>query len=151
MKKKILVSLGAAALLVSSLYASQPKSCGEENNSCAKKCMKEKKSHQKCGAMHKGNTKKFRSQKENPIAAIMQLDLSSEQKTKIEAIFQEKKNTAPKISTAFSKNSFNKDTYIKMKKEHRELRLQKEAEVVEKIYATLTPTQKERLKQELDK
>lgn len=151
MKKKILVSLGAVALLVSSLYASEGKSCAEEKNCGEKKCMKEKMNHSKCGSMKQKGMKHLGSHKKNPIAVIMQLDLTKEQREKIAEIRNEQKQSAPKISTAFSKDKFDKEAYMKMKKEHRETRLAREAAFIEKMYATLTPAQKEALKTELEK
>lgn len=151
MKKKILMSLGAIALVASSLYASGAKSCEGDREDKGMKCKSNK---DRCEMKHKHHAKKHHVKsahklQHRPIAAIMQLNLTTQQRSAIKDIIKANKNNASKISTAFSKDSFDKELYIKNKQQRQEMRIQREAELVAKIYATLTAEQKQTLQTKL--
>lgn len=108
---------------------------------------KHRKNGMQCHAMQ--HNKGMRNN--SPLRNIMRLDLTAEQKTKIQTIMKEHANAAPKVTPAFSKNSFNKEQYIQNTKQKMEQKLQRKAELIGKIYATLTPAQKEALATDMNR
>ena len=134
MNKKIIMSLGLAVLLTSSLVAGQM-NCDKNRGSCAKsqQCNMKQKSHR------------------NPlIAQIMSLDLSDEQRDKVRAIMRENMQNMPKISNAFSDTNFDKDRFIKLSKERQEKKIERKAQMIASVYAVLTPAQKAELRKMID-
>jgi len=137
MNKKIILSLGASALIVSSLLAFSPGSCKQQKDgsSCQKhKMMK----HHKQDRGH-GIVKMF-----------MQLDLSDEQKKEIRTIVKTSMDEMPKPSAAFSDTSFNKEEFIKISNERRAKKVEQRANLIEKVYSVLNPAQKKDLKTMLE-
>lgn len=140
MKKTLALALGLS--LLTSLYAMPQKHCGK--NSCATQQCTMQIKHKKNKHMAYG-MKRGRSHKDGALMGIMNLDLTQEQKTKIETILKEHKNTAPKMSAAFGKEGFDKALFIKNAEQKNMQKLQRKADLIAKIYATLTPAQKEAL------
>ncbi|MCK9472666.1 Spy/CpxP family protein refolding chaperone [Sulfurimonas sp.] len=135
MNKRILMSLGLAVLLTSSLAAGQM-NCDKSKGSCAKP--------QQANMKHNGH--------KNPlIAQMMSLDLSDKQREEIRAIMRENMQSMPKISSAFSDKAFDKELFIKLSKERQENRIEKKAQMIASVYAVLTPAQKAELRKMLDK
>jgi protein CpxP len=133
MNKKIIMSLGLALLLTSSLAVAQMNSDKGMGN-CAMK------QQSGMGQNHK-----------NPIMAqMMSLNLSDEQKEKIKAIMIKNMQNMPKISTAFSDKGFDKELFMKLSKEREEKKISQRAEMISSVYEVLTPEQKAELKKMLD-
>jgi periplasmic protein CpxP/Spy len=75
-----------------------------------------------------------------------QLHLTSSQMEKISKIQIDMYKNLQGFDSAFTKNSFDKDKYIKIMKERRDNMIKNRAEMIEKVYKILTPEQKEYLK-----
>lgn len=138
MNKKIILSLGAVALLTSSLFAYNGQ--GNMKDGCKGKSgyhkMMKKGSHHKKGARIG--------------SIVMQLDLSDKQRSQIKEILQNSKKDLPNPHSAFSDSSFDKDKFIKLSNDRKNNRVEKKAETISKIYALLNESQKKDLKTMLD-
>jgi len=135
MNKRVILSLGLTALLSSSLSAN--------GMSCDKEDKNFKKSHNE---MMKHN----RNEGNHLMAYIMKLDLSDEQRKKIDSIVKENMQNSAKLSDAFSDKSFDKDLYIKSLKEKEELRVERKAQMMQNVYNVLNASQKQELKKIID-
>ncbi len=139
MNKKIILSLGATALLASSLFAyngqgNMKKGCGKKSGQC-KMMMKKGGHHKKDGRIMK---------------MVMMLDLSDKQRTQIKRIMQDSMKEIPNPYSAFSDSGFNKAKFIKLVKEKRDGKIEQKAETISKIYAVLNSSQKKDLKTMID-
>jgi Spy/CpxP family protein refolding chaperone len=134
MNKKIIMSLGLALLLASSLASAQ---------------MNYDKSKGSYAKSQQSNMKQ-NSHKNPLIAQIMSLDLSDEQRDKIRAIMIENMQSMPKISNAFSDTNFDKELFIKLSKEKQEGKIERKAQMIASVYAVLTPAQKAELRKMID-
>ena len=137
MNKKMILGLATATLLATSAlaYGGGSKSCDGYKNSCDKSKMMHKRSH-------KGGFK-F-------VHMVMKLDLSDEQRKQIRKIVQTTMNSTPYPIDAFSDTSFDKEKFIKLHKQKREVKVQKKADMIEDIYELLDDSQKKDLKTMLD-
>lgn len=133
MNKRIILGLGFAALLSSSVLAG--------NISCDKEDKGFNKSHKMSCDSHRGG--RF-------MPLVMKLDLSDEQRKKIDAIVQESMKGMPKISDAFSENGFDKKLFVKLYNEKIENKAEKKAQMIESVYAVLDASQKKELKKILN-
>lgn len=89
--------------------------------------------------------------KGNPIIdMVMKLDLSKEQKENIAVVIKQSRILIKHPTDAFTKSTFDKNSFIQIIKDQDENRIQKEAELIEKIYNILNKTQKKHLKTMLD-
>ena len=79
-----------------------------------------------------------------------ELNLTSEQKTKLEQIMQDSRKNMKSEDEAFSKDGFDKAKYVQIMSEKRDNMLKSQAEIIEKSYAVLTPKQKEQFKVLMD-
>jgi len=134
MNKKIILSLAAATLLTTSIFAScQNGNMGEgyKNKSCNSNMMQKGSSFKKHGSI---------------IHMAMMLDLTDEQRVKLREIIKSSYKNMPKQSDAFTDNSFDKQKYINISKEKREFMIKNKAETIEKIYALLDDSQKKDFK-----
>jgi len=134
MNKKIIMSLGLAVLLTSSLAAAQ---------------MNYDKSKGSYAKSQQSNMKQ-NSHKNPLIAQMMSLDLSDEQRDKVRAIMIENMQSMPKISNAFSETNFDKELFIKLSKEKQEGKIERKAQMIASVYAVLTPAQKAELRKMID-
>ena len=134
MNTKIILSLGTSVLLASSLLAQAPSL--EVREGCKQHKMQK---HQKQGHRGPGLVKMF-----------MKLDLSDEQRVEIKSIIKESMKAVPNPHTAFSDTNFNKDEFVKLAQQKRDYKLKHRAEIIEKIYKTLSDTQKKDFKTILD-
>ena len=137
MNKKIILSLGSALLLTSSLFAANmncpnPGMCPQKNNN--KMMMSQR---------HSG--------KHTFISKIMQLDLSDDQRAKIRDIMRENMAKMPKPSTAFSETGFDKELFIKLSEAKRDNKIQNRADMIERVYNLLDASQKKALKESFDR
>lgn len=136
-KNKILSGLVISTILASSLFAmnNDMRSNGNSSN-----CMMQKKTIS--GNNHHGN--------KSIIYMFRKLNLTSEQETQIEKIMLESRKNMQTFDEAFTKESFDKDKYMKIMSEKRDNMLKSNAQVIEKSYALLTAKQKEQLKVLMD-
>jgi hypothetical protein len=131
MNTKIILSLGSAILLTTSLLASDMKEMKSENpQKNPQKVMKDKSYHKR----------------DIFISAVMKLKLSSEQKTEIQNIMKQNRQNMPKIRDAFGEKSFDKELYIKLSQDKKSYMLQRRANMIESIYKVLNDSQKKELK-----
>ena len=84
------------------------------------------------------------------LSMFKELNLTAEQKTKIEQIIDESRKNIKSTDEAFSKDGFDKTKYVQIMNEKRDNMIKSEAEVIEKSYTVLTPKQKEQLKVLMD-
>lgn len=99
--------------------------------------------HKKYRSHHKGNSSRF------IIGAVYALDLSDEQKKSIDSYMQEYQKNRSRVFDAFTNDSFDKQAYIKARMKTKEDMIEAKANLLEKIYSTLTKEQKVQLKKEL--
>jgi len=137
MNKKILVGLGATALLATSLMAFNcqgPMNQGYYNGGNHHKMMKRNK-HKKGHVF---------------VRTVMRLDLSDEQRTKVRAILKKNFEKRPNPYSAFTDTSFDKQEFIRLSKEKKDGKIESKAAMIEEIYNLLDATQKKDLKTMLD-
>jgi Spy/CpxP family protein refolding chaperone len=132
--RKTILTIGAVSLLATYLVASP---CGQKSNkgcedryNCSQKMMKKGKSH------HKGDML---------MSSIMRLDLTKEQRTQIREIIMGARKDMVKPHSAFTVDGFNKEKFIKLSKEHRDNKIVKKGEILEKIYKILKNEQRKQL------
>lgn len=137
MNKKIILSLGAAALLASSLLAFNPQGgMGQGNNPiCNQQKMMQGEGNREGHSMMK---------------MFMKLNLSDKQRAEVKAIVKESMESMPNPSSAFSDSSFDKKEFIKLAKEKRDARIERRADMIEKVYNVLDASQKKDFKTMLD-
>lgn len=138
MNTKIILGLGSSLLLASALLANSPQSDMKLDDGCSCKKKQEMKHHKKAHP-EKGMVKMF-----------MQLDLSDAQRAEIHSIIKESMKTRVSPSSAFSDTSFIKEEFVKIIKEERDNEIERRAQMIEKIYNTLAPSQKKDFKTILD-
>ena len=126
--RKIVSSLALASILVSGLYAQQ----GGAN----------------CDFRKDG--KKMSKQNYGILGMFYELNLTADQKTKIDNIINESKKNQELPCDAFTKDSFDKDKFIKIMKDKREKNQELHADVIDKAYKVLDSKQKEQLRTLLD-
>lgn len=142
-KTKLLLAVGVTTLLSTGLYAHAHKS----------ECSKMHKSHYNEAHNHnKGVHKHMHSyKKSNSLWSMFyNLNLSEKQKQKIFDIKKDILKEQVSVDTAFTKNSFDKEKFIKIMKQKRENMLESKAEMIHRVYKILTSKQKEQLKVLLD-
>ncbi len=137
MNKKIIISLGAAALLASSLVAFFPECDMQGKNNFA--CKKEKMMQGRGFQRGPGIAKMF-----------MQLDLSDAQKIQIKTIIGNHINSMPSPKDAFTENSFDKKAFVSLVRERIDGKIEFKAQMIEKVYAVLNTSQKKEFKSILD-
>ncbi len=138
MNKKIILSIGAATLLVSALVASSPK-C-EMKKEKTSSCKQEKMMHDKGHSKGHGLVKMF-----------MQLDLSDAQRVEIKSILKTSRENMKSPASAFTDKSFDKKVFISLVKQKRDAKIESNAQTIENIYAVLNASQKKSFKNMLDK
>lgn len=78
------------------------------------------------------------------------LNLSQDQMEQINKIQMDTYKNLKKYDSAFTKDSFDKDKYIKLMQEKRDDSIKIRAEIIDRVYKILTPKQKEYLKNRID-
>ena len=137
MNKKIILALAAATLLTSSLLASGPQNGANQGNN--PKC------NQQNMMQSQGNKKDH-----GIVKMFMKLDLSPEQRTTIREIMKETMNSQVTPAKAFTDNSFDKKAFVELAEAKKNTKIQRKADMIEKIYAVLTPAQKKDFRTMLD-
>jgi Spy/CpxP family protein refolding chaperone len=144
MKTKLLVATALTAVLSTGLYAAcngqgmMKKGMDKGNQSCAMKSGKHmmmKKSHKKA---------------HGPMTLLRQLNLTAEQTQQIRDIKQDLMKNRVTPNVAFTKNSFDKAKFIEIMKQKRDNKIEKKAEMMDRVYKVLTPNQKEQFKVLMD-
>jgi len=127
MKTKLLVATALTVVLSTGLYAA--------NNDQ--------------GMMKNGKHMMKKGQK-GPMSLLRQLNLTLDQKKQIRQIKQDliKKTVTPNV--AFTSSSFDKAKFIQIMKDKRDNKIEKKAELMEKIYNVLTSKQKMQFKVLMD-
>lgn len=136
--RKIVSSLALASILVSGLYAQQ----GGANCDF-------RKDNQNC-PINKKDGKKMSKQQSGILGIFYELNLTKDQKTKIDEIIKDSKKNQEFPCDAFSKDSFDKEKFIKIMKDKREKNQELHANIIEKAYKVLDSKQKEQLRTLLD-
>src|SRR5574344_1970354 len=95
-------------------------------------------------------TKKMSKQQSGILGIVYELNLTKEQKTKIDEIIKDSKKNQEFPCDAFSKNSFDKEKFMKNMKDKREKNQELHANIIEKAYKVLDSKQKEQLRTLLD-
>ena len=130
-------------------YKSKSQSCGSSSENKREYCGSKQsgkscgsyKSSKSCGGKYKGSHKsKFL------LASIYELDLTKEQKAKIDGYMKNFEVNRAKIFDAFTQEGFDKEKYIKARMDRRENMIKAKADLLEKVYSVLTKEQKENLK-----
>jgi Spy/CpxP family protein refolding chaperone len=105
---------------------------------------------QKCDYKSMMKNDKMNYHKGGMVQMFNKLNLTNEQKTKLEQIMLDSRKNIKSEDEAFTKDSFDKAKYIQIMGEKRDNMLKSKAEVIEKSYAVLTDKQKEQLKVLMD-
>lgn len=135
MNTKIILSLGSAILLATSLLASEAKEMKPENSAKS------------------SNTKMMKNQRHGEggfISKVMKLKLSDDQRAKIKEIVKQNMQNIPKISDAFGEKSFDKELYIKLSKDRKSYMIENIANMIEGIYNVLDDSQKKELRDSMN-
>lgn len=143
MNTKTILALAATTLLTTSLLAAPGGSCKEGKNGAS--CKQEKNATScKHGKMNKHN------KSQSLVKMMKKLDLSKDQREKIRTIVKDSMKNRPNPNTAFSETKFDKKQFMKLAKEKRDTKLERRADMLEKVYAVLNDTQKKDFKTMLD-
>ncbi|MDA3908920.1 MAG: Spy/CpxP family protein refolding chaperone [Sulfurimonas sp.] len=137
MNKKIILGLTTAVLLTTSVLAFNSQGQMKQGNNSG--CKQGKMMH---GQKHRGG---FMFMK-----MVMKLDLSDEQRTKVKAIIKKSMESMPNPKDAFTDSSFDKKEFIKLANERRDAKVERKADMIEKVYAVLDASQKKDLKTMID-
>ncbi|MDD3475353.1 MAG: Spy/CpxP family protein refolding chaperone [Sulfurimonas sp.] len=132
MNKKIILGLTTALFLTTSVMAYN------KNQQMPQGCEKSTVCNMQNANKHKGSHK-F-------VNMIMKLDLTDAQRAEVVSILKESRKNMPNPSNAFTDTSFDKQAFTKLAKEQREARIERKADMIEKIYKVLNPSQKKDLK-----
>ncbi|WP_324170647.1 Spy/CpxP family protein refolding chaperone [Sulfurimonas sp.] len=138
MNKTIIISLGTSVLLVSSLLAISAQSNMKQGNgfTCKQhKMMKQGMNHKRGHGL---------------VKMFMKLDLSDKQRTQIRSIIKDNMKSMPNPKTAFSNTGFNKEQFVKLANQKRDNKVERKAELIEKVYNVLNSSQKKDFKTMLD-
>lgn len=100
--------------------------------------------------MKKDRMHKMDNHRGGILSMFKELNLTAEQKTKIEQIMDESRKNIKSEDEAFTKDGFDKAKFIQIMSEKRDNMLKSRADVMEKSYAVLTTKQKEQLKVLMD-
>jgi len=137
MNKKIILSVSAIALVTSSLLAFDR---GPNMDFDRYKQYKERDMQD-----HRPNKRD-----DDILRIFRELDLTKNQRESIREIMKKSCEDRVHPSDAFTDTSFDKQKYIKLSQRKKEMRIQKKAELIEKIYNLLSDSQKKDLKTILD-
>jgi periplasmic protein CpxP/Spy len=136
-KNKIISGIMLSTMLTTGLFAAN------EN-------MKNDRDQQSCMMKKDYMQKDYRHEHRSVLDMFKNLNLSEDQHIQIKKIILESKANTQDFNDAFTKDSFDKDKFIKIMSEKRDNMLKSKAEILTKSYAILTPKQKEQLKVLMD-
>jgi Spy/CpxP family protein refolding chaperone len=140
LKTTILAALALSAMLATSMNAQmQEKGMGQKGGMACEA---------KQGSKMKGN---YNQKGGYGIMSLLhKLNLSDDQRQSIQTIMQETMKKKESKYSAFSEDGFDKSKYIKQMKNAPEERIKLQADMIEKIYAILTPKQKSQMRVLMD-
>lgn len=141
-KNRVITGLFLGTLLAGSLYATN---CDMDKRGDRKDCDKSS-----CMMKKEKFYKMQHNTEEHFFGIFKELNLTQEQKTKIEQIMVDSRKNVKSADEAFTKDSFDKAKYLQIMNEKRDNMLKSQAEVMEKSYAILTAKQKEQLRVLMD-
>jgi Spy/CpxP family protein refolding chaperone len=144
----LVATLGLGSSVFACMNQSASKGCGDSQPKCGSEKNMSCGSHQKGGCDMMGNKRVMMY----VMDTIMNLDLSKEQETKIDAIMKEHMDEVKAktdVASAFSADKFDKKKFMEAQNT-REIMVQSKADMLEKVYKVLTKEQKAELKAELD-
>lgn len=151
MNTKIILSLGATALLASSLFALSPVPSQDNGTSCQQHKQSKMKQCDGSSCQQKNMMKSHKQNKKNGIVKMfMKLDLSDAQRAEIRSIMQENRKNRVTMSSAFTDTNFDKAQFIQIAKAKKANKAERKAELISKIYNVLTKPQKKDFKTMLD-
>jgi len=140
MKTKLLVATALTAVLSTGVYAAN-----NSQDGMMKKGMN--KGNHSCGKhMKKGQMKR----QQGPMSLLRELNLTQDQKKQIRTIKQDSMKNRVTPNVAFTSTSFDKAKFIQIMKDKRDNKIEKQAEMMDKVYNVLTSKQKEQLKVLMD-
>ena len=129
MNKKIIFILGTLMFCSASLLASASQMQTKE----------QERQHEKYPPSKKQLNMNF-------VNMVLNLKLTDAQREKIYTIIKNSMDTLPRPEDAFTENSFDKKKYIQLTKERRIMKLELKAQMIETVYALLSPSQKKALR-----
>lgn len=142
-KNRVISGLIISAILASGLFAVNGEiDKKDEKRKGESSCMMEKEKFHKGEKGQRGESHIF--------GIFKELNLTSEQQTKIEQIVADVRKNEITPDVAFTKDSFDKNKFISMMNDRRDNMIKSQAEIMEKSYAILTAKQKEQLKVLMD-
>lgn len=150
MNTKIILSLGTSVLLASSLLAISPQSNIQQGNGSGWNQNKMMQQGNRSSCKQNKMMKKGQGRRGGLMQIFKKLDLSDAQRTEIRAIVKSSIQNKPNPHTAFSDTSFNKEEFVKLAKQKRDNRIERRADVIEKVYKVLNSSQKKDFKTMLD-
>jgi Spy/CpxP family protein refolding chaperone len=138
MNKKILISFGTVAVLAASVFAYQGQGMPPQGGMPPQSG---------CHPMHPMNCNQHQKMRmhhhpDRFFATLRSVHLTQEQRDKIRTIFRENMKNMPNPMSAFSAKGFDKARFIKLAQQMREEKLKRKADMMEKVFNTLTPLQK---------
>jgi Spy/CpxP family protein refolding chaperone len=96
---------------------------------------------------HNKNMMKHHKMMKNPIMPILKkLNLSNEQRNEIRQIMRNSNKNRKTLNDVFTKDTFDKEMFIKIMSEKRENMIKSKADKIEKIYDVLDDKQKNQFK-----
>ncbi len=147
MKTKILVATALTAVLSTGLYAA----CNGQSQGIMKKGMNN--GNQSCamqGGKHMMMKKGHHKGQKGPMSLLRQLNLTAEQTQQIRDIKQDLMKNRVTPDVAFTNNSFDKAKFIEIMRQKRDNKIEAKAEMIDRVYKVLTPSQKEQFKVLMD-
>jgi len=155
MKKVQTLAIAAiSALMAFTQLQAQP--VNQNTEACPQMHMKCKHQVEGNGMMHRMIYKRMQHRREIMMKIVKKLDLSAEQKAKIQSIKKEHFMQIKKMRKAgkgehkldqfITQNGFDKSGFIKMSEKRAQIRVVNRAEHIEKMISVLTPEQRMELK-----
>ena len=138
MNTKIILSFGVTTLLTTSLFAYSNMQ-GQHHNMMNKQYTQ--------GCYKNMNQNKMNSKM---MKMFMMLNLSEKQKEQIQEIVKKSQKNIPNPHKAFTQTSFDKVTFVKLAKEKKYGDIERQANLLEKIYKVLSSSQKKDFKTIMD-
>lgn len=148
MKKFIITSLVTGTIIASSAFAYNNQGCNFNENKMpnAKKMQMNQK-----GAKANQMQKMRKTHRGMPMMQLFsQLNLTPAQQKDVQKIMQENKMKREGMFSAFGKDSFDKEKFIKQATQKRENMIKLRADTLEKAYNVLTQKQKQQLRVLMD-
>ncbi|MBU0632703.1 Spy/CpxP family protein refolding chaperone [bacterium] len=150
MNKKVILSIGSAIVLASTLFAYDMRG-NDDMPPRGGQGMPQQGMNQSMNQGQNGNSKmRFEHHQDRFMSTVMRLNLSDAQRDKIKAILDENMKNIPNPNDAFGETSFDKALYVKLSKQRMDNMLEKRADMMENIYKILDDSQKKELKKILD-